>query len=193
MCPRGIVRDVIVKVEECYYPVDFLVLDCTTSSKNTQPPVILGRPFLATAHAIINCVDGTVNMKFGDCELRLNVFSGVTNPSISGEHSKVESGEENVSPAKEIQTKHECFMVDRFEVAGSKAVRKKENVAHEEFKTEKGKPRGRKKKKKLPECDNAKQRLNLFGPMWNTVDDLLEHWRGTYLETMGRKHPTRPP
>ncbi|KAJ0911018.1 putative transcription factor interactor and regulator CCHC(Zn) family [Helianthus annuus] len=61
MCPRGIVRDVIVKVEDCYYPVDFLVLDCATSSKNTHSPVILCRPFLATAHAIINCVDGTVN------------------------------------------------------------------------------------------------------------------------------------
>ncbi|KAJ0476455.1 putative transcription factor interactor and regulator CCHC(Zn) family [Helianthus annuus] len=170
MCPRGIVRDVIMKVEECYYPVDFLVLDCATSSKNTQPPVILGRPFLATAHAIINCVDGTVS-----------------------EHSKAESGEESVSPAKEIHTKHECFMVDRFEVAGNKAVRKKESVAHEEFKIDKGKPRGKKKKKKPPEVNNAKRRLKLFGPMWNTVDDLLEHWRGTYLEAMGCKQPTRPP
>ncbi|XP_022014148.1 uncharacterized protein LOC110913634 [Helianthus annuus] len=162
-------------VEECYYPVDFLVLDCATSSKNTHPPVILGRPF--TAHAIINCVDGTVSMRFGDRELRLNVFSNATDPLITGEHSKAESGEENVSPTKEIHTKHECFMVDRFEVAGSKAVRKKESVAHEEFKTEKGKPRG-KKKKKPPECDNAKRRLELFNPMWKTTDDLLEHWRG---------------
>ncbi|XP_021986493.1 uncharacterized protein LOC110882912 [Helianthus annuus] len=193
MCPRGIVRDVIVKVEECYYPVDFLVLDCATSSKNTHPPVILGRPFLATAHAIINCVDGTVSMRFGDRELRLNVFSDATNPPISGEHSKAENGEEIVSPAKEIQTKHECFMVYRFEVAGSEAVRKKEGVAHEEFKTDKGKPRGKKKKKKPPECDNAKRRLKLFGPMWKTTDDLLEHWRSTYVEAMGRKHPTRPP
>ncbi|XP_022041539.1 uncharacterized protein LOC110944133 [Helianthus annuus] len=135
MCPRGIVRDVNMKVEECYYPVGFLVLDCATSSKNTHPPVILGRPFLATAHAIINCVDGTVSMRFGDHELRLHVFSDATNHSISGEHSKAESGEENISLAEEIQTKYECFLVDRFEVAGSKAVRKKESVAHEEFKT----------------------------------------------------------
>ncbi|XP_022040270.1 uncharacterized protein LOC110942814 [Helianthus annuus] len=193
MCPRGIVRDVIVKTEECYYPVDFLVLDCATSSKNTHPPVILGRPFLATAHAIINCVDGTVSMKFGDRELRLNVFSDATDPFISGERSKVENGDENVSPAKEIQTKYECFLVDRFEVAGSKAVRKKESEAYEEFKTDKGKPRGKKKKKKPPEVDNAKRRLKLFGPMWKTVDDSLEHWWGTYVEAMGRKHPTQPP
>ncbi|KAJ0857449.1 putative transcription factor interactor and regulator CCHC(Zn) family [Helianthus annuus] len=193
MCPRGIIKDVIVKVEECYYPVDFLVLDCATSSKNTHPPVILGRPFLATAHAIISCVDGTVSMKFGDRELRLNVFSDATNPPISGEHSKFENGDENVSPAKEIQTKQECLLVDRFEVAGSEAVKKKESVAYEEFKTDKGKPRERKKEKKPPECDNAKRRLKLFGPMWKTVDDLPEHWRSTYVEAMGRKHPTRPP
>ncbi|XP_035834232.1 uncharacterized protein LOC118482712 [Helianthus annuus] len=190
MCPRGIVRDVIVKIEECYYPGDFLVLDCATSSKNTHPPVILGRPFLATAHAIINCVDGRVSMKFGDRELRLNVFSNATDPFISGERSKVENGDENVSPAKEIQTKYECFLVDRFEVAGSEAVRKKESVAHEEFKTDKGERRGKKKKKKPPEVDNAKRRLK---SMWKTVDDLLEHWRGTYVEATGRKHPTRPP
>ncbi|KAD7477782.1 hypothetical protein E3N88_00918 [Mikania micrantha] len=60
--PRGVLTDVIVKVEDFYYPVDFLVLDYVSGIQGRQPDVILGRPFLATAHAQINCVDGTVDM-----------------------------------------------------------------------------------------------------------------------------------
>ncbi|XP_022031956.1 uncharacterized protein LOC110933021 [Helianthus annuus] len=58
--PRGMVEDVIVKVDDCYYPVDFLVVDYAGCVEDTQPIVILGRPFLATANAIINCATGTV-------------------------------------------------------------------------------------------------------------------------------------
>ncbi|XP_076924249.1 uncharacterized protein LOC143586636 [Bidens hawaiensis] len=39
--PRGIVRDVIVKVEEFYYPVDFLVLDYSSVDSIQQQNVIL--------------------------------------------------------------------------------------------------------------------------------------------------------
>ncbi|KAD2805741.1 hypothetical protein E3N88_39118 [Mikania micrantha] len=40
--PRGILTDVIVKVEDFYYPVDFLVLDYASPTSFTQPNVILG-------------------------------------------------------------------------------------------------------------------------------------------------------
>jgi hypothetical protein len=40
--PRGIVTDVIVKVEDLYFPVDFLVLDYASVDKTKQPNVILG-------------------------------------------------------------------------------------------------------------------------------------------------------
>ena len=76
--PRGMLTDVIVKVGDCYYPVDFLVLDCEKHVKSTPHTVILGRPFLATAHAVINCADGMVSMRFGDRKLSLNVFSSLT-------------------------------------------------------------------------------------------------------------------
>ncbi|KAD4386230.1 hypothetical protein E3N88_26399 [Mikania micrantha] len=79
--PRGVLTDVIVKVEDFYYPVDFLVLDYVSGIQGRQPDVILGRPFLATAHAQINCVDGTVDMTFGNRKLRMNMFSPVTNLS----------------------------------------------------------------------------------------------------------------
>ncbi|KAL5582797.1 hypothetical protein UlMin_015239 [Ulmus minor] len=57
--PRGIVEDVLVQIDKFYYPVDFLVLD-TIAIVNTESkiPLILGRPFLATANALINCRNG---------------------------------------------------------------------------------------------------------------------------------------
>ena len=53
--PKGIVEDVLVKVDKFYYLVDFVVLDTEPiESGPNHVPIILGRPFLATANAIIN-------------------------------------------------------------------------------------------------------------------------------------------
>ena len=53
---RGIVKDILVQVDKFYFPVDFVVLDTQPAvNQGTQFPVILGRPFLATANSIIHC------------------------------------------------------------------------------------------------------------------------------------------
>ncbi|XP_076894295.1 uncharacterized protein LOC143546524 [Bidens hawaiensis] len=83
--PRGIVRDFIIKVEEFYYPVDFLVLDYSSVDLTQQQNVILGRPFLNTVHAIIDCRFGTVDMAFGNRKMHLNVFTNVSNSLASEE------------------------------------------------------------------------------------------------------------
>ena len=52
---KGIVEDVLVKVNKFYYPIDFVVLDTEPVAEGTNHvPIILGRPFLATSNAIIN-------------------------------------------------------------------------------------------------------------------------------------------
>ena len=50
--PHGLVEDVIVGIEDCYFPVDFLVVDMKMTKELSQAPIILGRPFLATAKAV---------------------------------------------------------------------------------------------------------------------------------------------
>ncbi|KAL6348468.1 hypothetical protein AAG906_008919 [Vitis piasezkii] len=46
--------DVLVQVDNFYYPVDFIVLDTDPTIKEVNlVPIILGRPFLATSNAII--------------------------------------------------------------------------------------------------------------------------------------------
>ena len=74
--PKGIVEDVLVKVDKFYYPVDFVVLDTEPiASGPNHVPIILGRPFLATANAIINCRNGVMQLTFGNMTLELNIFT----------------------------------------------------------------------------------------------------------------------
>ena len=73
--PKGIVEDVLVKVDNFYYPMDFVVLDTEPMAESThQVPIILGRPFFATANAIINFRNGVMQLTFGNMTLELNIF-----------------------------------------------------------------------------------------------------------------------
>ncbi|XP_027362526.1 uncharacterized protein LOC113870125 [Abrus precatorius] len=58
--PRGIIEDVLVKVDKFIFPVDFVILDM---DEDTDVPLILGRPFLATAGAIIDVRDGKLILR----------------------------------------------------------------------------------------------------------------------------------
>ena len=75
----GLVEDVLVKVEGLYIPADFIILD---TRKEEDECIILGRPFLATAGAVID-----VNR--GELVLQLNgdylVFKAHGNPSMTKE------------------------------------------------------------------------------------------------------------
>ena len=73
--PKGIVEDVLVKVDKFYYPVDFVVLDTgLIASGPNHVPIILGRPFLVTSNVIINCRNGVMQLTFGNMTLELNIF-----------------------------------------------------------------------------------------------------------------------
>ena len=83
--PKGIVEDVLVKVDKFYFPVDFVALDTEPiASGPNHVPIILGRPFLATANAIINCGNGVMQLTFGNMTLELNMFH------LSNKHKLVE-------------------------------------------------------------------------------------------------------
>ena len=73
--PKGIVEDVLVKVDKFYYLVDFVVLDTKPiASGPNHVPIILGRPFLATSNVIINCRNGVMQLTFGNMTLEINIF-----------------------------------------------------------------------------------------------------------------------
>ena len=73
--PKGIVEDVLVKVDKFYHLVYFAVLDTEPVVEGTnQVPIILGRRFFATSNAIINCRDGVMQLTFSNMTLELNIF-----------------------------------------------------------------------------------------------------------------------
>ena len=73
--PKGTVEDVLIQVDKFYYPVDFVVLDTKPAAAGANyVPIILGRPFLDTSNAIINCRNGVMQLTFGNMSLELNIF-----------------------------------------------------------------------------------------------------------------------
>src|SRR3954471_14641750 len=59
--PLGRVNNILIKVNNNLVPVDFVVLDIEC---NASCPIILGRPFLRTAGAIIDMRDGIIRYQF---------------------------------------------------------------------------------------------------------------------------------
>ena len=58
-----------------FFFVDFVVLHIEpTLNASTQIHVILGRPFLATSNALINCRSGVKKISFGNMTVELNIF-----------------------------------------------------------------------------------------------------------------------
>ena len=73
--PKGTVEDVLIQVDKFYYPVDFVVLDTEPAVAGTNyVPIILGRPYLVTSNAIINCRNDVMQLTFGNMTLKLNIF-----------------------------------------------------------------------------------------------------------------------
>ena len=86
--PKGIVEDVLVKVDKFYYSVDSIVLDTESVAERTNHvPIILGRPFLATSNAIINFRNGVMQLTFGNMTLELNLYH------LSSKHKSMEEQE----------------------------------------------------------------------------------------------------
>ncbi|KAL9993980.1 putative aspartic peptidase domain superfamily [Helianthus debilis subsp. tardiflorus] len=83
--PRGIVKNVMIRLGEFEYPVDFLVLDYPTTTMASQQRVILGRPFLYTANAQIDCREGIINMTEKNRKLSFDVqIKVISYESIEG-------------------------------------------------------------------------------------------------------------
>nr|GEU57837.1 reverse transcriptase domain-containing protein [Tanacetum cinerariifolium] len=68
--PAGIARDVFVLVGKFTFPVDFVVIDYKS---DPRVPLILGRPFLQTAHALIDVHGKETILRDGDERLTLNM------------------------------------------------------------------------------------------------------------------------
>ena len=69
--PRGVIENVLVKVNKFLFPTDFVILDM---EEYETVPIILGRPFLATGKAQINVQEGQLKLRVEGNEVTFHVF-----------------------------------------------------------------------------------------------------------------------
>ncbi|KAD5803341.1 hypothetical protein E3N88_14701 [Mikania micrantha] len=68
--PRGIVENVLVKVDKFVFPADFVILDMEADDR---VPLIMGRPFLRTAKAMIDVFEGKITLSVGEENVTFDV------------------------------------------------------------------------------------------------------------------------
>jgi hypothetical protein len=82
--PRGIVENLLVKVDKFVFPVDFVILDMEVDDK---VPLILGRPFLRTAKALIDVFDGKITLRVGDETVTFEIVKSMRYPGSQDDFS----------------------------------------------------------------------------------------------------------
>ncbi|XP_070046860.1 uncharacterized protein [Nicotiana tomentosiformis] len=84
----GIIDDGLVQVGKFVFLADFVILDCQVDE---EIPIILGRPFLATGRALIDCETGELKMILNDEEITFNVQKSMRRPNEFANCSLIEA------------------------------------------------------------------------------------------------------
>ncbi|XP_022003261.1 uncharacterized protein LOC110900699 [Helianthus annuus] len=77
--PQGVIENLLVTVGEFVFPTDFVILDM---EEDTEIPLILGRPFLATARAMVDMSDGQLTLRVGEKEIKFEVGQRVEDEPV---------------------------------------------------------------------------------------------------------------
>ena len=77
--PEGILEDVLVKVGKFIFPVDFVIMKM---EKDTQVPLLLGRPFLATRAALIDVQKGELTLRVWNEAMHFNLNRSLEHPDV---------------------------------------------------------------------------------------------------------------
>ena len=80
--PEGILEDVLVKVGKFIFLVDFVIMQM---EEDTQVPLLLGRPFLATEAALIDVQKGELTLRVRDEAVQFNINRSLEHPNVEGD------------------------------------------------------------------------------------------------------------
>lgn len=72
--PYGVVEDVLVKVRQFTFPVDFVIMDI---EEDAEIPLILGHPFMLTTNCVVDMGKGNLEMSVDDQKVTFNLFDSV--------------------------------------------------------------------------------------------------------------------
>ena len=84
--PEGVLEDVLVTVGKFVFPVDFIILDM---EEDSQVPLLLGRPFLATGAALIDMQKRVLTLRVGNEAAAFDLIKGMQNIDIDKESCNV--------------------------------------------------------------------------------------------------------
>ncbi|KAL4361224.1 hypothetical protein GQ457_04G021300 [Hibiscus cannabinus] len=87
---EGKIEDILVRIEKCIFPAEFLILDCEVDE---NAPIILGRPFLSTSRATIDFDKDEIFFKVDNEQVKMKAL---TNPR-QAEHKDKGKGIDNTS------------------------------------------------------------------------------------------------
>ncbi|KAK4254075.1 hypothetical protein QN277_009504 [Acacia crassicarpa] len=100
--PEGKIKDVLVKIDKFIFPVDFIILDFEADH---DVPILLGRPFMATARMFIDVEKGELTMRVDNDLVTFSILKNMKfkdsterNLSCSDTRSILEAGESPASP-----------------------------------------------------------------------------------------------
>ncbi|XP_021759454.1 uncharacterized protein LOC110724340 [Chenopodium quinoa] len=77
--PLGVLEDVPLCVGKFFIPCDFVVMEM---EEDAHVPIILGRPFLATAGEIIDMKNGKITFEVGDEKMEYSLLNDMGTPSM---------------------------------------------------------------------------------------------------------------
>ena len=77
--PVGIIEDLPLRVGDYDVPNDFVVLEM---DEEPVEPLILGRPFMSTAGAQIDCRKGRIGLQLGDTIVNFDIMRIMEKPNI---------------------------------------------------------------------------------------------------------------
>ncbi|GJT65272.1 DNA-directed DNA polymerase [Tanacetum coccineum] len=81
--PREIAKNVLIKIDKFVLPIDFVILDMREDSRIL---IILGRPFLATARAMIDVFNKKITLRVGSEEVIFDVDQSIKRlPAVDDE------------------------------------------------------------------------------------------------------------
>ena len=90
--PEGVLEDVLVKVGKFIFLVDFVVMKM---EEDTQVPLLLGRPFLATGASLIDVQKGELTLRVGNEAVHFNLNKSLTQSDVDEENCMAI---DNISP-----------------------------------------------------------------------------------------------
>ena len=76
--PIGVVEDMPVRIGRYFVPIDFVIVEM---EEDAHSPLLLGRPFLNTAKAIIDVNGGIISFTIGDDKITFHINRTMKYPS----------------------------------------------------------------------------------------------------------------